>query len=109
MQRTETPDGQFVPGNTITGQKGSKVSTAWLMSVQEEICGVIEAAGIVLDPAERNQLLLAIATHATGAVYTDIGGSGATMKMGWRAEKAADGSISWSMEPVTLNRGNLDA
>lgn len=109
MQRTETPNGQFVSGNPLAGQKGSTVSKAWLTAIQEELCSVIEGAGIQLDPTKVNQLAAAIAIMATGAIYTDIGGSGATFRMGWRATKADDQTISWTMEPVTISRGNLDA
>ena len=46
--------------NPNTGQRGTVVKAQWLNDAQEEICYVIEAAGIPLDPAKRTQLDAAI-------------------------------------------------
>lgn len=102
MQRTETESGLFTPGNPETGEKGGRVSKAWLDSIQEEVCSVIEAAGIDLDPNQRNQLLQAIPIIVLGTVHEDIGGSGKKMRLAFRAIEAEDGSVSWALEPQTI-------
>lgn len=107
MQRTGTESGLFVAGNPQAGQKGSKVSRDWLNSVQEEIAGVIEAAGIELDPNNSGQLLAAIGVHAVDAVHQDAGGSGATFKLAFRVVKADDGSFSLELAPIMISTGDL--
>lgn len=55
MRRADTPDGLYVVGNPVTGEKGTRAGEFY-NDVQEEICNAIEAAGIVIDPAKRDQL-----------------------------------------------------
>jgi microcystin-dependent protein len=54
-----TPDHMFQNGDHATGTPSTVVDAAWLNSVQEEISGVVENAGITLGSAN-NQLLLAL-------------------------------------------------
>ena len=60
-------DGRFVTGDPQTGQKATQVTAAWLNSVQEEILGVITAAGIVPAKDNDSQLLAAISSLASSA------------------------------------------
>ncbi|PWW07831.1 gp53-like domain-containing protein [Mangrovibacter plantisponsor] len=50
----------FTGGNPQTGELPTALDADYFDSVQEEICGVIEAAGIALDKTQRNQLLTAL-------------------------------------------------
>lgn len=82
MQRIGTVDELFVEGNPASGTKGTKVTADWLNSLQEEIAGVIEGYGGVLDPLLTNQLfdvinapILALANAGGSALvgYTPAG------------------------------------
>lgn len=60
---TPRPDGTpgfFSRGNPALGQQSTRVTEEWCNAVQEEIVGVIEQAGIVLDKTDNKQLVLAI-------------------------------------------------
>jgi hypothetical protein len=61
-------DGRFQPGNPAIGQKATQLDAAWFNSVQEEICAVIESAGIELDKPTENQLYSAIIALIAGVV-----------------------------------------
>jgi hypothetical protein len=52
--------GFFQSGNPSIGQKATKVDRDWANATQEEICAVIEAAGIVLAKTNNAQLLAAL-------------------------------------------------
>lgn len=52
--------GYFSGGDPLRGRKATRVTKDWLNRVQEEICNVIEAAGINLDRADDTQLLQAL-------------------------------------------------
>ncbi|UJQ36117.1 tail fiber protein [Aeromonas caviae] len=52
----------FTSGNPQTGVPATEVSAAILDAMQEEICTLIESAGIVLDKTKNNQLLAAVQT-----------------------------------------------
>lgn len=60
MDRIESVDGLFHEGNSSIGQKGTKVTAAWLNSLQAEIVNVIETCGLALDPAQSDQLVKAL-------------------------------------------------
>lgn len=60
----------FQTGNPLTGRRGTRLDHTWLNAVQEELAGTIEAAGIVLDPADDRQLLQAIRTLAVPSFAT---------------------------------------
>lgn len=68
MQRILTADSLFQEGNPSTGTKGTKVTADWLNDMQEEVCTLIEAAGIALDGAKQDQLLSALLQLAAGGV-----------------------------------------
>jgi len=70
MQRIDTPnravglfgagkDG-FKNGDQALGVNPTEFDAAWCNSVQEELAGIAEAAGLALDPNNRAQVLLAI-------------------------------------------------
>jgi hypothetical protein len=70
MQRIATAtadDGRFVAGNPVSGVMATKFSYTWCNSVQEEICNVIEEAGLTLDVNNEGQLLEAIQLLAAPA------------------------------------------
>jgi len=96
MQRINSADNLFHEGNPSTGIKGTKVTDDFLNDVQEEICTVIEAAGIVLAAETRNQLLLAIRLIAGNSVTRTIIASGPVL--------ASDGVllVDASAGPVVL-------
>ena len=75
MRRADTPDGLYVVGNPVTGEKGTRTGEFY-NDVQEEICNVIEAAGGALDPAKRDQLSTAIAKLGGRAVSRIVTESG---------------------------------
>lgn len=54
-----TENGVFVDGDPVTGAKGTRVTAAWLNSVQGEVLSVLAAVGIA-PAAGNNQLLAAI-------------------------------------------------
>jgi hypothetical protein len=64
MQRISGPGAtsadQFTSGDPTTGTAPTEVTSGWLNSVQEEICAVIEDAGITLDPNNNAQLQAAL-------------------------------------------------
>lgn len=61
-------DNRFHPGNPATGQQATLVTADILNAFQEEIAGVIEDAGIVLDKADNTQLAAAITALIAGVV-----------------------------------------
>jgi hypothetical protein len=60
--------GYFAQPNPTGGVPATIPGYEWFNAVQEEICSVIESAGIVLDPADGAQLKKAILTSALDAV-----------------------------------------
>lgn len=60
MERINTENGLFAAGNPQTGIPGTIVTSGWLNDIQEELAGVIEGAGLVLDGESQIQLYLAI-------------------------------------------------
>ncbi len=62
--------GHWSEGNPTTGQLGTKVSAAWLEAVQEEICGLLTALGVVLDKAQNGQLAAALSSVQAGLDVT---------------------------------------
>lgn len=68
MHRVDAPgndSNMYTDGNPAAGQQATQVRAAWLNDVQENICGVIEAAGIVLEKDDYTQLLEAITALKT--------------------------------------------
>lgn len=73
--------GYFTPGNPATGTPATVPGYEWFNRVQEEIVTAIEAAGLVLDPADDTQLTQAIlaliaanAVGGPGEAFTDTTG-----------------------------------
>jgi hypothetical protein len=65
MHRTDAPGNAanlFVDGNPVTGTQATLVDDDWLNAVQEELCGLIESAGITLVKGTNTQLLQAFQT-----------------------------------------------
>lgn len=70
MHRIDTPTAQadkfgpgkngFTGGNPQTGRLPTALNEDFFDAIQEEMAGVVEAAGVVLDKAKHNQLLTAI-------------------------------------------------
>jgi hypothetical protein len=54
----------FTDGNAVAGIPATDLEGDWFDHVQEEIAGVIETAGLILDPANRAQLLTALRSGA---------------------------------------------
>lgn len=63
MQRINTPDGQFHAGDPSTGALGTIVTRDFMQSIQEELAGFVEGAGIQLDPASNAQLAKALSAR----------------------------------------------
>lgn len=53
-------DGSFVDKNASLGVDGTVVDAAWLNSVQDEICNVVEEAGETLSKQDNSQMASAI-------------------------------------------------
>lgn len=58
---------RFVTGNPQIGQKATRLGAKWPNTIQEEMCKVVEAAGIPLDANNDAQLYAAIVAIAAGA------------------------------------------
>lgn len=70
MHRVDTEGhdaGAWRDGTPQIGQQGTIMSADWLNDVQENICTVIEDAGVVLAKGDPDQLKLAIAAMIAGA------------------------------------------
>lgn len=72
---TATADGQFTEGNPTTGVPATVVSGDWLNGVQEEICRVIEGAGLALDKSQTDQLWKAIQRLVAPSASTEEAGT----------------------------------
>ncbi|WP_082758098.1 hypothetical protein [Burkholderia sp. MSMB1498] len=66
MQRINTPDGNWYPGDPSQGIKGTVVTRHFMQTVQEELAAVPESVGMKLDPNDNKQLLKGIRK-----IYTD--------------------------------------
>ncbi|MCR1767876.1 hypothetical protein [Burkholderia glumae] len=67
MQKINTSDGNFHPGNPATGADGTIVTQAWMQCIQDELTGICEAAGIALDATNNSQIVAAIRQLAIGS------------------------------------------
>lgn len=79
MERIDHPtaaSGLFTEGNPATSTPATTVTAKYLNDVQEEICNVIEDAGITLDGDSQVQLKAAIASMISTAVSGIEGGGG---------------------------------
>lgn len=57
MRRIGTSTGLFKDINLYTGTGGTTITASWLNAVQEEICNLIIAAGLTINPSSTTQLL----------------------------------------------------
>lgn len=55
-----TETGEWRPGNPATGQQATPLLAEYFNMLQREVVGVVEGAGIELDPEDDGQLLLAL-------------------------------------------------
>ena len=63
MQRiydSTTEQEEFQGGDVLNKIPATLITPDWLNTVQEEIAGVVEGAGLTLDPEDNTQLLKAI-------------------------------------------------
>lgn len=60
--------GYYSDGDVETGRRGTVLTADALNAMQEEICGVVEGAGMALDKLDNGQLLAAIRLLAQSAV-----------------------------------------
>ena len=68
MQRVDNdPTDLFENGNPATGIEGTRLMAEWLNAIQEEVCFVIEEAGLTLDTGDDTQL-----HEALGIDFNDI-------------------------------------
>ncbi len=75
MHRTDADGnvgGLFSDGNPSTGVLGTKVDDDWLNAVQEEICNLIEAAGITLVKGTNTQLRAALEVPRPARLASDV-------------------------------------
>lgn len=89
MHRIDTPTAQkdkfgagkngFTRGNPQTGTPATELDDDYFDMLQEELTGVVEAAGAVLDKSKHNQLLSALKTLFLSRVhpFADIKADGA--------------------------------
>lgn len=85
---TANAAGEFTEGSSSAGVESTQIKAAWLNSVQRELVGVVEAAGLTLDAASDVQLLAAIRTlgQAGAALYAVDTGSAAAYKAAFKPE-----------------------
>lgn len=76
MHRIDTPGsvaGQFSDGNPAVGQQATQLLSAWFNDVQENLCQLIEEAGIPLVKGGSDQLTAAVLALIAGVVGTGGG------------------------------------
>jgi phage-related tail fiber protein len=80
----------FKEGDVLTGDPATSLSAAWFNNTQEEICNVIEGAGLVLNADDRTQLqqaIQALIAAASGATAVPAGAvahfARSTVPSGW--------------------------
>ena len=56
MQKINSNNGLFSDVNILTGEGGTRITSAWLNAIQGEIANVLAAFGIPLDPNNNSQL-----------------------------------------------------
>lgn len=73
-----TVDGRFSEGNPTTGTPATVVDASWMNTVQDELVNVVQAASLVLNKSDNDQLLEAInklagmqvqALYPVGSIY----------------------------------------
>ena len=85
-------NGQFREGNPQIGQGGTILDAPFLNAVQEEICRVIEGAGMALDKGDHTQLLTAIEARISAMMSSAMAAArGVGMIRMWPGDTAPDG------------------
>lgn len=123
----DSSPGYFAHGNLLTGQAYTTLDPDWCNAVQEEIVGVIEAAGITPDKSDVSQLLAALQAMfvlsgsssgvivGTNEVSLPLPG-GFILKFGTISGTFSEGTMShtfddefpakcWVVIPVSVNTG----
>lgn len=103
--------GLYSPGNPATGQRATLIDADHLNAIQEELCAVIEDAGLDLEKGTNDQLLAAIQALIAGAspgagyvLETDATKFGSDANGYW--EKRPNGVIEqWGKVTGTLSQG----
>jgi hypothetical protein len=88
MHKIDTPsavDNQFVDRNASSGVPGTVCDSSWLNAVQNEICNVVEGAGMELDRQDNGQLNKAIKKIADSAAVRNI----------YSSEQKEDAGVYW--------------
>lgn len=66
----------FTNGNAVAGIPATDLEDTWFDHVQEEICAVIEAGGLALDPGNRAQLLAVLrSSFGSFSGYSNVAAS----------------------------------
>lgn len=80
----------FKEGDVLTGDPATSLSAAWFNNTQEEICNVIEGAGLTLNADDRTQLkqaIQALISAAAGSAAVPAGAvahfARSTVPTGW--------------------------
>lgn len=60
VEQTATQDGKYTDGNVAGGVASTRLRAAAFNAVQEELCNIVESAGIVLDVNNQVQVLTAL-------------------------------------------------
>ena len=84
MHRIDTPGsvaGQFSDGNPAVGQQATQLLAAWFNDVQENLCHVLEEAGIPLVKGDATQLHAAMLALIAGVVGTGGGSVPTTLQI----------------------------
>lgn len=112
---TATPDGLFTNGSVASGVSPTILDAAWFNTVQEELVGVVQGAGLTLDPNNNNQLFTAL-KNLFNRYYVDSGVANALVITPVPALTAlADGQVfdiccaAANTGAVTLKVGSLNA
>ncbi|MCD7099130.1 hypothetical protein [Stenotrophomonas sp. MMGLT7] len=96
---TATADHRFTEGNPTTGVPATVVSADWLNGVQEEICRVIEGAGLALDKSQTDQLWKAIQLLVAPSASTEEAG---TVRLATAEETIAGENDESAVTPAGL-------
>lgn len=67
------PDGYFIGGNPAAGTPATRLRASWLNDIQENLVGVLVAAGVVPEKNNHGQLAEAIQALITAGATTDHG------------------------------------
>lgn len=101
-----TPDNQFTEGSPSGGVPATTVAADWLNDLQENVCEVIEAAGIALSKGDSLQLLQAITANFLSNL--GLGGASASDYIEIPYRDKTDGTLKYLVVQwgaATVNAG----